>query len=87
MRTGIVLPNGNVLVRVFEDRTAVMVGVQIIRGRKYRDDGREFLRRRFPVHSVARILCFVPPEYAEEVVPVQESANCIISVGQRGIRR
>ena len=87
MRTGVVLPNGDVLVRIFEDRTAVVVGVQVIWGRKYRDDGGEFLRRRFPVHSITRVLCLVPPEYAEQVVPVQESTNRIVSVGQRGVRR
>lgn len=87
MRTGVVLPNGDVLVRVFEDRTAVVVGVQVIRGRKYRDDGGEFLGRRFPVHCVTRVLRFVPPEYAEQVIPIQESTNGIVSAGQRGVRR
>ena len=87
MRTGVILPDGNVLVCVFEDRTAVVIGVQVVRGRKYGNDRRELLRRCFPVHSVTRVLCFMPPEHSEEIVPIQESANCIVSVGQRGLRR
>jgi len=81
MRTGIVLPDGDVLVCVFEDRTAIVVCIQVIRGRKNRDHGRELLRRRFPVHGVTRILCFVPPEHAKQVVPVQESTDRLVSKG------
>lgn len=32
MRTAVVLPDSDVLVRVFEDCTAIVVGVQVIRG-------------------------------------------------------
>lgn len=32
MRSAIVLPNGDILVRVFENRTTVVVGVQVIWG-------------------------------------------------------
>jgi hypothetical protein len=47
------LPYRNILVRILEDRTTVVVEIKIIRGREYCDDGGKLLCGRLAVHRVS----------------------------------
>lgn len=52
MSTRVILPYRDILVRVLDDRTTVMIHVQIIRSGKDGDDRRELFERCFSVHSI-----------------------------------
>ena len=55
MGARVVLTDSDVLVRVLDDRTAVVVYVQVVRCRKHCDHRGELLRRRLSVHHVSEI--------------------------------
>lgn len=56
MSARIVLTNSNVLVCVLDDRSAVVIYIQVVRRGKHCDDGGELLRRRLSIHHVSEII-------------------------------
>jgi hypothetical protein len=54
MSTRVVLSDSNVLVRVLEYSTTVMINVQVVGSRKYSDDRWEVSFRCFLVHCIPK---------------------------------
>ena len=55
MRARIVLPNRNILVRVLEDRTPILIDIEVIGRREDGDDRREVFLGCFSVHRIPKI--------------------------------
>lgn len=68
MRTGVELSDCDVLIRVFEYCTTIVIDITVIWSRKNSDDRRKLLRRCLALHVVTMVLSFVTANDAQQVV-------------------
>jgi hypothetical protein len=73
------LSNRDILVRILENRSSILVYIQIVWSRENGNHRREITFRGLAVYRIARILGFMSSNDGKQVISVKEFAHSIVS--------